>query len=172
MSQTEELVNEIKSNLSQRSASQKDEVRVMQQMLNDSSYSVGVYGASGKIGEYCPAEDARKMIGSVISSAAKVNKEEAAALANEHMFSKAEAGSMVNISKEFVNTYAHTGRKLPLGGRENGIATISGIDMPESETRYPKKVVEGDSVSYQSAKKPVPPHFRLRVSSPCPPWVK
>lgn len=174
MSATHDLVEEIKNGLSQKSASQKDEVRVMQSMLNDTDYVVGVYGTSGKVGEYCPAQDARSMISSVIAATTKVSKDEAAALAENHQFSKPEAGSMVNISKEFVNTYAGTSRKLPLGGRETMNVTLQGVHEENGTTRYPKKVgVNSDGTDrYESTLKPVPAHDKIKSSAPCPIWVK
>ena len=42
-----ELVNEINETRTQTSASAKDEVRVMQAMLNDDSFVVDVYGNKG-----------------------------------------------------------------------------------------------------------------------------
>lgn len=174
MSTTTNLINEIKEGLSQKSASQKDEVRVMQAMLNDRDYVVGVYGNSGKTGEYCPAADARAMISSVIQSTTKVSKDEAAALADAHDFSKQESTSMVGISKEFINTYANTTRKLPLGGRETSNVTLQGVEVEASTTRYPKKVgVNADgSDKYESTVKDVPAHLKIKSSTPCPAWIK
>lgn len=174
MSATNDLVKEIREGLSQKSASQKDEVRVMQAMLNDRDYVVGIYGNSGKTGEYCPAEDARAMISSVIQSTTKVSKDEAAALADAHDFSKNEATSMVGISKEFVNTYGATTRKLPLGGRATSNVTLQGIQVEASTTRYPKKVGvnEDGSDKYESTLKEVPAHSKIKASAPCPTWVR
>lgn len=174
MSATQNLVQEIKDGLSQKSASQKDEVRVMQSMLNDREYVVGVYGASGKTGEYSPFADARSMVSSVIASTTKVSKDEAATLADNHQFSKNEAGSMVNLSKEFINTYGSTTRKLPLGGRETSNVILQGIHEEQGTTRYPKKVGVNDDGSdrYESTLKPVPAHDKIKSTSPCPPWVK
>ena len=57
------IVKDIKDNLSQKSSSLKDEVKVMQAMLNDKGYAVDVYGKDGKTGEtYSPSADARNMI--------------------------------------------------------------------------------------------------------------
>lgn len=174
MSELNKLVTEIKSNLSQKSASQKDEVKVMATMLNDKEYSVGVYGNEGKVGEYSPAADARQMIASVISSTAKISKDEAATLADAHTFSKAEATSMVGISKEFVNSYMLTGRKLPLGGRVDSNVSLIGEAVGPSTSRYPKKIGinEDGSGIYESATREVPAHMNVKASSPCPTWVK
>ena len=43
-----DLLAEIQTNHKQVSASQRDEVRVMQAMLNDTSYEVGVYGKAAR----------------------------------------------------------------------------------------------------------------------------
>lgn len=168
------VINDIKENLSQKSASHKDEVKVMQSMLNDKEYSATVYGSEGPVGTYCPAADARSMLTTVIADTTKINKTEAAALADAHQFSKAEAASMVGISKEFINCYMQTGRKLPLGGRETSNASLIGVDMAESTTRYPKKVGIGDDgkAIYENTEKIVPAHLKVKSSSPCPTWVK
>lgn len=171
-----ELLKEISTSVQQKIASNKDEVKVMQAMLNDKEYSVGVYSNEGKVGEYCPSEDARKMVASVISSAAKISKEEAASLAENHEFSKAEAETFVNVSKQYVMTYLETGRKLPLGKREDMNAALFREVEPEKYSTYPKKVGvdENGKDIYQTTKKdkPTPAHPVIRSSSPCPAWMK
>ncbi len=168
------IINEIKTNLSQTSSSSKDEVRVMMGMLNDPSYEVGIYGGSGLKGTYNPAKDFRKMEASIIASTVKISKEEAEALAEAHEVTKNEATSMVNISKEFVNTYLHTGRKLPFGGRETSNLALCGKDVDETKKSYPKKigVNEDGTGRYESREKTVPAHFSAKVYGSCPDWVK
>ncbi len=167
------LVNEIREGLSQTSSSQKDELRVMRTMLNDRDYKVGVYGKEGKVGEYCPAEDARTLAASLISSTAKIPAAEAAKLAENHEFSKAEAGAMIDISKEFVNTFLQTGRKLPLGGREKSNVSLAIKDVDATVRTYPKKVgVNNDGTSrFGKGEVSVNAHQSVRVFAPCPPWV-
>ena len=75
----QDLVKEIKDNLSQVSSSSKDEVRVMQAMLNDTSYEVGVYTAAGLKETYNPSQDFRGMLSNLISGTTKISKEESAA---------------------------------------------------------------------------------------------
>lgn len=169
---TMELVKEIKAGLSQRSSSQKDEVVVMQAMLNDKEYIVDVYGSTGKIGTYSPSEDARKLTASLVSSTTKISKDEAEHLANEHEFSKTEAASMIGISKEFINTYVETGRKLPLGGRAQSNVSLIGKDVSTSISRYPKRVVDNNGkVAYENAEKKVPAHKAIKSMSPCPAYL-
>lgn len=172
MSETMKLVKEIKEGLSQRSSSQKDEIRVMQAMLNDKEYSVDVYGSTGKIGTYCPSEDARKMTASVLAATTKISKDEADHLASEHTFSKNEAASMINVSKEFINTYIETDRKLLLGGREQSNVALLGRDVQSRVARIPKRVVlEDGTIRHENGEKSIPAHKTIKSSGPCPKWV-
>lgn len=175
MEKVKELVNDIKSNLSQASSSQRDELRVMRSMLNDREYEVGVYSKEGQIGTVNPALEARDMIGSVLSSTAKISSEEAAKLADEHEFSKSEAGNMINISKEFVNTYLETGRKLPFGGRVDSDISIISKPVEAGPKFYPKKVgvdENGEPKYERSASVDKPAYNSARVIAPCPSWLK
>ena len=70
------LIEEINSNLSQRNSSRKDEIRVMQAMLSDTSYVVDVYDKEG-IEKYNPAKDFQSMCASVMANAAKISDAEA-----------------------------------------------------------------------------------------------
>ncbi len=168
------LVNEIKTGLSQTSSSHKDEVRVMKAMLNDPSYEVSVYSKDGVVDTYNPCKDFRAMCSSIVSSAAKVPQAEAANMMESYEVKKSEAASMVNISKEFVNTFLHTGRKLPMGAREKSDVSLS-LKMVAPSTRlYPQKVGVNDDGSARYSKSPttVPEHEAIRVHAPCPSWVK
>jgi predicted DNA-binding protein (UPF0251 family) len=168
------LVKEIKDNLSQVSSSTKDEIRVMQAMLNDKEYEVGVYTNTGLKETYNPAKDFRAMLSGVVANTTKISKEEAAALVDVHEVTKSEASTMVNVSKEFVNTYLATGRKLPFGGRETSNIAISGKDVKETTKTYPKKVgVNEDGTDrYESGERKVPAHFTAKIYGSCPEWVK
>jgi|GEM_PF-851885 len=169
-----ELLGEISNGLSQVSSSRKDEVRIMQAMLSDTTYEVSVYGKDGIEGTYNPAKDFRGMCASVISNAARVPVSEAVHLMDGYAVRKAEAASMVNLSKEFVNTFLQTGRKLPLGPREASDISLS-LKKVEASTRlYPQKIGVNDDGSDKYSKTPttVPAHDSIRVHAPCPPWVK
>ena len=168
------LVNEIKTGLSQTSSSHKDEVRVMKAMLNDPSYEVSVYSKEGVVDTYNPCKDFRAMCSSIVSSAAKVPQAEAANMMESYEVKKSEAASMLNIYKEFVNTFLHTGRKLPMGAREKSDVSLS-LKMVAPSTRlYPQKVGVNDDGSARYSKSPttVPEHEAIRVHAPCPSWVK
>lgn len=174
MSSTLELVKEIKDNLSQVSSSNKDEIRVMQAMLNDRDYEVGIYTNAGLKETYNPAQDFRGMLSGIISNTTKISKEESAALVDTYEVSKSEASTMINVSKEFVNTYIKTGRKLPFGGREKSNIALSGKEIKETIKTYPKKVGvnEDGSGRYESGERRVPSHITAKVYGSCPDWVK
>lgn len=174
MTNVNELLKDIKDNLKQRNSSQKDEIAVMQAMLNDTSYKVDVYDKSGVVGQYCPAEDFNAMAASIVSSTAKIGKEEAMSLVENHEVTKAEAKAMVGVSKEFINTYLQTGRKLPLGGREETNFALSTKNVPERTKPCPRRVGIGDDGSgiYETPIKVIPAHVGLKAWSSCPAWIK
>ena len=171
MENVKDLLCEIREGLTQKvSASQKDEVRVMKAMLNDRDYRVGVYSNSGLEGEICPSKEAREMIASAISGAAKIPQAEAEKLAEDYDFKKSEAINMINISKEFVNTYLETGRKLPLGGREKSNVSLIKKDIPNKTTTYPKKVGVDESGKplYKTETTEIKAHSTVKASGSCP----
>jgi len=168
------LINEIKTNLSQRSASRKDEIRVMQTMLSDPTYTVDVYGKEGVIGTYNPCEDFRSMCSSIISNVARVPSSEAESMMSDYNVKKNEATSMINISKEFINTYLHTGRKMAMGGRELSDVSLSLKEVPAMVRPCPHKIGVNEDGTNMYARNPavVEAHESIRVQAPCPPWVK
>jgi len=174
MESVKDLVKEIKTGLSQTSSSRKDEIRVMKAMLNDPTYEVDEYGKDGVIGTYNPCKDFRSMCTSIISSTTKVPQAEAANMVENYEVKKSEAASMVNISKEFVNTFLHTGRKLPMGARAMSDVSLSLKEVAPSTRLYPQKVGVNDdgSAKYSKAPTTVPAHEAIRVHAPCPSWVK
>ena len=95
---TTELIADIKKNLTQKNASNKDEVAVMQAMLSDPSYEVTVYKKDGPVGTYNPCKDFRGMCASIIENTTKIPAAEAQAVMENYTVKKAEASSMVNVS--------------------------------------------------------------------------
>lgn len=72
------IIAEVTDNVNQRSASRKDEITVMRAMINDPEFSVEVYDKTGKVGEYYPSREIRKMISNVVSTTVKIPVKEAA----------------------------------------------------------------------------------------------
>jgi len=169
-----ELVSEIKQSIVHVSPSQKDEIRVMRSMLNDRDYKVDIYTKEGVVGQYCPAETVRSTVASVLSSAAKINQAEAEKLVGSYEFKKADAETFVDLSKEFVNTFVQTGRKLPLGGRERSSVSLSVKEVEAGMQSYPMQVgVDSDGKPiYGHGKAFIPAYQSLKVHAPCPQWVK
>lgn len=174
MKSVNEVLKEIQETRTQRSASAKDEVAVMRAMLNDTAYKVDVYGSQGKTGEYCPSADARDMLANQIHKAVKIPAQEAVQLANEYEFTRSDAESEIRISKEFVNTYIRSGRKLPLGVRETSDVSLLQKEVPACIRSYPKKVgVNADGTDrYEKASTPIPAHNTIKVMSGCPNHIK
>ena len=110
----------------------------------------------------------------IITSAANVPFTEAAMLMEDYSVSKAEATSMINLSKEFVNTFLKTGRKLPLGAREKSDVSLSLKKVDASTRLYPQKVGVNEDGTDRYSKTPttIPAHESVRVHAPCPTWVK
>lgn len=175
MENVKELINEIKTGLSQISSSIKDEERVMRAMLNDKNYSVGIYGKEGKLGDYCPAQEARHMAANIIAGTTRISRSEAEALAAEYEFGKSDSAVMIGIAKEFTNTYLQTGRKLSFGGRENSEIAISQKQVEATTKRYPKRIgtdENGQPIYDENAIATIPAYGSAKIWASCPSWVK
>jgi hypothetical protein len=174
MENVKTLIKDIKENLSQASSSSKDEIKVMRSMLNDKEFVVDIYDKEGKSGTYCPAESVRGTIGNIIASTTKITRSEAESMVNDYEFKNSDAETFVNLSKEYINTYLDTGRKLPLGTRETSDICIVAKDEPEKYVSFPKKVGtdENGNDIYGKDKVLVPAHKGIKAYSPCPEYLK
>lgn len=174
MDKVQELVKGIKESISQTTSSRKDEIAVTKAMLNDTTYEVGVYGKDGQVETFNPSSAMRSFLATGMSKAAKLPLPESKELANNHEFGNSEAQDVLGFSKELINTYLHTGRKLPLGGRENSDVALGLKEMPAGERRFPTVVgfdKDGKKIT-ESGKVFVPAYETAKVYGPCPDWVK
>lgn len=174
MEKVVDLIKEVKENLTHASSSHKDEVRVMRAFLNDTTYEVGVYDKTGKVGTVAPAKEFRSIITNAIVATTKISKDEAEGLVSTYEAKKSDAESMIAISKEFLNTYLQTNRKISLGGREKSNVSFIKKEIKASTRTYPKQVgvdAAGKPV-YEKAEIEVSPYDSIKVSSPCPTWIK
>ena len=103
----QELIQDIKNNLKQKSASRRDEEAVMRAMLNDRSFIVKDYSTQET---HCPATEYRDMIAGIIASTTKMPKVEAQAVVENYEVKKSDASTMVTLSKDFFNSALRTGR--------------------------------------------------------------
>lgn len=168
MEKVQELVKGIKESLTQSSASNRDEVEVMKHMLNDKDYKVDVYGKDGQIeGTYCPAESARLVASNIIQGTTKMSSAEAEELASNYEFKRKDAVELVELSKEFINTYLDTGRKIKLGDRAQKSITLSQKDKEVSTRTFPRKVGVADdgSAIYKTDSVEIPAYKEVKATS-------
>ena len=169
-----ELIKFINDTRTQTSANIKDEVRVAQAMLNDPTYVVDIYNKDGVCGQYSPYNETRGMVASIIKDATKVSDEESKHLAENYKFGKNEAQAMVNFSKEYINTYLHTGRKLPLGTREKCNASLVLNVKPARVSSFPipSGVDSNGNKIYNTTSGTIPSFETIKASSSCPKHLK
>lgn len=169
-----EVLATIKQSVKQHSASAKDEITVMQSMLNDREYGVEIYHKNGSTGEfYYPAQEFRGMVSDIVASTTKIGKDEASAIIDDYDFKRSQAKVMVDISKEFINTYLETDRKLKLGGRQTSNVSLMRKDFPSGKRRYPSRIGVRDNgeAIIEAREIWVDSYSGIKASSPCPPWV-
>ena len=167
MTSAYDIIKDVKSNVTQCSSSKKDEITVMQAMMNDTNFSVDVYSKGGKVDEYYPSRELRKVVTNVVASTTHIPVKEATELVNAYEFTRVDAAAMVNMSKEFVNTYLQTGRKLPLGGRKNSDVELMWKYIEDRTTEIPIKSETGERLNTF-----IPAHGGIKAINPCPEWLK
>lgn len=170
----QEVLTTIKESVKQHSASVKDEITVMQSMLNDRDYGVEIYRKSGPTGEfYYPAQEFRGMVSDIVASTTKIGKDEANAIIDDYEFKRSQAKVMVDLSKEFINTYLETDRKIKLGGRQTSNVSLIKKDFPAGKRRYPSRIgiTDNGEAIIEPKEIWVDAYTGIKASSPCPPWV-
>lgn len=174
MEKVKELLEIINKEAGTCTASKKDEVRMMKSLMNDDSYEVDIYGNDGKEGTINPSNTLRSFCSSILTNVARIPTVEANHLMSSYEFKKSDAEKLIDFSKEFVNTYLHSGRKLPLGGREKSNISLALKVVPPGERSYPKSVgvdKNGNKI-YASAKTYVQSFESIKVFASAPNWVK
>lgn len=166
MENAKQTISNIASNLSQRSASRKDEITVMRAIINDPSYTVADFKKDGTIEAYYPGQSFRKTVSNIVADITHMPKKEATELVDNYEFSRADAESLVDLSKEFVQSYLQTGRKLPLGGRITSNIELMWKKISERSAVIPNK----DPNKRESVT--IPAHEGIRVINQCPDWVR
>ena len=166
----QELISDIKSSLKQKSASRRDEEAVMKAMLNDRSFIIKDYSTNET---HCPATEYREMIAGIIASTTKMPKVEASAIVDNYEVKKSDEVTMVNLSKDFINSALRTGRKINLGATEKSDISIQLKEIPESQKKFPMKtgLNPDGTAKYEKNETTIPAHEGLKVSSPCPKWT-
>lgn len=161
-----EAIKEISTTLMKKSASSKDEVRVMKAMLNDTKYAVKIFDNKGNHETYNPSSSVREMAANIISTTTRMPKSEAAELASHYEFTRSDAEAMIDFSKEFINTYMQTGRKMNLGIRETTDVNLSIKNIPSKVKAIPAR--DGKPAD----KVTVPAFSAIKAQSKCPKHLK
>lgn len=166
----QELINDIKENLKQKSASRRDEETVMRAMLNDRNFVIKDWSSQET---HCPATEYREMVAGIIASTTKMPKVEACSIVDSYEVKKNDASTMVTLSKDFMNCALRTGRKINLGATEKSDISIQLKEIPEAQKKFPMKVGVNDDGSprYEKNETTIPAHEGLKVSNPCPKWT-
>ena len=169
-----EIIQSISKNRTQTSANSKDEIRVAQAMMNDPTFSVDVYGKEGKIATFSPYAAMHDFAATVIQNATKITEPEAKRLVEDYQFGKDEATDIVNFSKEFINTYLDTGRKLPLGCREKSNCSLIRVVKEAKVNSYPvpNGIDANGEKTYTTATGITPEYHTIKVSGACPAHLK
>lgn len=184
MENVRELINSIRSNRmpvkkdnSKKyydTKSCKDEIAVAQAMMNDTTYNVDVYAGSNFQGVYNPSQSIRRVISSSMSNITGMSRVESDNLVRDYEFTPNEAKEILDFSKEFINTYLQTGRKLPLGGRENSNVSLKLKQIQPGFVSYPVKVGEDSNGKPICEPKQtyVGGYETIKVYGPWPQWAK
>lgn len=169
-----QAIEEIRSNVKQRSASIRDEVTVMQALMNDREFGVQTFKKSGPADIYYPGQKFRAMVSDVVASTTRISQAESTALVDKFEFNRNQARTMVDLSKQFIHSYLETGRKLKLGGREESDVSLTKKTYEAGARRYPARVgTDPDGHSVMGVKEVwVNEYSGVKASSPCPSWIK
>lgn len=155
--------------------SQKDEVAVMRAMINDQNFRTTVYDKDGATDQtICPSECIRSVVSDAITNTTKMPKAEANNLMNNYEFSNKDSENLVNVSKEFVSNYIQTGRKLPLGCREESDISLSYKRVEATTKGSPTRsgVDENGKDLWTIKTTTIPAHDSISVHAPCPAHLK
>ena len=150
-SELELLVSEIKKNTNQIAINKVDEVRVMQSMLNDKNFSIGVYDRTmGYIGQRSPRKEAVKFVKNVVSGTTGLDNKDAYLLADKYEFTKKDANFLLENMRDFLYIYTSTGRKINIMQSVSTEACIYTKDVESAQKQIPDKDNPGKTRTIQT----------------------
>lgn len=160
----EEIIKDIKQNLTQRSINKIDETRVMRAMLNDPDFSISVYDkGTGYVGQRYPRKEAVKFVKNVISNATGLSRKDSEHLAENYEFSKGDANFMLTNMRDFLQVYTDTGRKINIMQTEQTEASLYTKPIAAITKKIPDKENSGASKNITTN-----PYIKLVSNSKCP----
>ena len=160
------MIEEIRKSNSSK-VNKKQEIEVMAAMVNDYNYKPAILNKQNEVDGYiCPAECMDKVATQIIKSAG-IGATEAEGLAKQYEYTKNDASQLLDVSKEFVNCYMDTGRKLSLGKREKSDITLQQKINEECDKKFHKKVGEASDGSpvMEEFTKHIPEHKTIKVKA-------
>lgn len=160
------MVEEIRKSNSSK-VNKKQEIEVMTAMVNDYNYKPAILNKHNEVDGYiCPAESMDKLATQIIKSAG-IGGTEAEGLAKQYEYTKNDATQLLDVSKEFVNCYMDSGRKLSLGKREKADITLQQRINEECDKKFHKKVGEASDGSpvMEEFLKHIPKHKTIKVKA-------
>lgn len=184
-----EIINEINEQRMQRfqdgtnerkiydTKNRRDEQRVMRALMNDMNYEVDVYktGHEGPVNKINPSKLLKTTVANAMTKITGMNRVEAAHLMSLYEFDNHDANRMLEFTKEFINVYLQTGRKLPLGGRKDSDISLVGRVMESNTLKYPVKtgkVDENGKEIFETKEVEVPEYRYAKAYCKCPSWKK
>lgn len=166
-SEVETLVEDIKKSTTQIAINKVDEIRVMRAMLNDKDFSVGIYEKGiGFVGTRCPHEEAVNFVKHVLMGATGLDGKDSRHLAENYEFTKRDANFLLEVSRDFIQTYMGTGRKLNV--MQTAATEACVFTRPvEASTKYvPDKENPGASKVITTS-----PYVKLVAVTKCPKYT-
>lgn len=166
-SELEELITDIQKNRKQISINKADEVRVMQCMLNDKEFSLGIYEKNvGYIGQRCPHEEFVGFVKNVVSGATGLDGRDSKHLAENYEATKRDANFLLENMRDFVQVYTDTGRKFNIMQTAATEACLYTKEVPAIHKTVPDKNNPGQS-KYITTN----PYIKLVSATTCPKYL-
>lgn len=160
----EMLVSEIRKNSTQVAVNKSDEIKVMQSMINDKDFTLGVYDKNmGYIGQRSPRKEAEKFVKGILVGTTGLDNKDAEHLAEHYEFTKKDASFLVTNMRDYLSVYTSTGRKINIMQNANTEAYIYTKDIGERNKVVPDKENPGKTKQVLTT-----PYTKLVSSSKCP----
>lgn len=124
--ETDKLIAHIVETTSQVAVSKTDEIAVMQSMLNDKDFEIGIFDRTkGFVGTRSPRATAISIVNDALCAVTGMGQKEAEELTRDYQFSKRDASRQISLAKDFVSTYVQCGRKMVLVSDPRGEASVN-----------------------------------------------
>lgn len=167
-SELEKLILDIQENRKQISINKADEIKVMQCMLNDKNFSLGIYEKNaGYVGQRCPHDEFTGFLKNVISGATGLDSRDSKHLAEKYEATKRDANYLLENMRDFVQVYTETGRKFNILQTATSEANIYTKEVPSINKTVPDKNNPGQSKYIKTT-----PYTKLVSSSTCPKYLE